>query len=208
VDWAAVPTANNDQTIAFGISTNGDGQAVVVGNLVGAATFGTLSLNNNSILTQSDAFVTKVKKAPIDADFTLTASFPSGSTAFYQLSAVPAVVTPSFWWEVSEIDLTTGAVVPGTTMTNPSNWWGAPFISNNTFPGYCCNPTASTGSGLFALGHKYRITRGTWGPCSPWNAVSKTVYMSLGARAGDPNALIVENNPMYMPQSQRRDQGN
>jgi hypothetical protein len=196
VAWATAPKVSDSQTTALGIATNGDGYAVITGGLTGSATFDAITLSNTGNAVPRDAFIAKMKKDPISSDFTLTASFPSGGGS-YQLSAIPSATPLGFWWEVSEIDITTGVVVSGTTMTNPSNWWVAPFITNNIFPGYCCNPTTSSGYGVFVIGHKYRITRGTWGPCSPWNSTSKTVYM--GNRAMGEKPLVVENYPSYTP---------
>ena len=67
------------------------------------------------------------------------------------------------------------------------DWWVVPYIASNTFPGY-----------TFKLGHKYRITRGTWGPCTPWSAVSKSIYLSTAPSDAGP-ALTVETDTTYRP---------
>lgn len=139
--------------------------------------------------------------APISADFTLTASNPSGNQTSYLVSATVASVPAgsSFAWEVCEVNPITGAVIPGTTMSNPPNWWTGSVVYNNTFPGYCCNTTPNTGNGTFLLGHKYRITRGTWGPCSDWTSVTKTVYMDIVMRTNGVMQPEIETITDYNP---------
>jgi hypothetical protein len=145
--------------------------------------------------------VTVTPSTPISSDFGLSATNPLGSTTQYTVTATVASVPAGsgFWWEVSEIDLSTGLVVPGTTMTNPSNWWDPSLYYTNPFPGYCCNPVPITGIGVFYLNHKYRVTRGTWGPCTPWEATSKSVYMCTGCRMADVAQLIVEDDAYAPP---------
>jgi len=116
----------------------------------------------------------------LDRDFTLTATLPAGNSSTYQLTATttPLPTGASFWWQVEEIDLVTGNVVPNTTVTNPAPWWSNP--TTNVFAGY--NGTATLGStssaGIFQQGHKYRIARGVWAQCNPWTSISHTVFMS------------------------------
>lgn len=178
VVWSTAPIVNRAENKAWGIATHGDGFAVIVGALSGNITFGTKSITNVPSTFVSDMYIAKLKKEPLNSDFSLTAVFPTGGGGLYQLSAIPAVIIPKFWWEVSEIDAV-GNVITGTTMTNPSNWWSSPFIANNVFPGYCCNQTTTTGNGIFTLGRKYKITRGVWSDCDPWISTTKIVYMSF-----------------------------
>lgn len=115
---------------------------------------------------------------PLISDFGLVGNLPAGSQTYIVTATVQTVPSgSSFWWEVSEIDRYTGQIVPNTTLTNPSSWWIQQLWYINTFPGYCCNPNISTGNGVFYYGHKYRITRGTWGPCSNWTSTTKTIYI-------------------------------
>lgn len=109
-----------------------------------------------------------------DPDFQLTATLPAGNSPTYQLTATAAPLQPgaSFWWRVEELDAVTGAVLPNTTETNPSAWWANP--TTNVFSGYYNN---SSPIGVFYQGHKYRVSRGTWSSCTPWSAVSKTVFL-------------------------------
>lgn len=140
---------------------------------------------------------------PISSDFTLSASNPAGSPTNYIVTASVASVPAGsgFYWEVSEINPVTNAVIPGTTMTNPSNWWGTALYYTNTFPGYCCNSTVTTGNGTFLLGHKYRVTRGTWGPCATWQSTTKTVYMNIGGKSSGTEGyyIEIEEDPTYNP---------
>ncbi len=120
----------------------------------------------------------------INSDFTLTATNPNGSNYNYLITAtVNNIPTGSgFYWNVCEVDVFSGNVVPNTCLENPSSWWNQSLWYTNTFPGYCCNANTTTGNGTFLLGHKYSITRGTWGECSSWNQTTKTVYMDTENR--------------------------
>jgi hypothetical protein len=115
----------------------------------------------------------------LSADFQLSATSSSGNAATYQLTATngPLGSGVGFWWMVEEIDVSTGAVVPNTTIINPSAWWANP--TTNVFSGYYNN---SSPIGLFYQGHKYRISHGVWNSCNPWLAVSKTVFMCNNCR--------------------------
>ncbi|MCW3077106.1 MAG: type sorting protein [Bacteroidetes bacterium] len=154
---------------------------------------------------------------PFNPDFALAGNTIIGNSTDFNITASPIVSTASFFWEISELDLVTSAIVPNTTMTNAQTWWYAPFIANNTFPGYNWNytnyaawPASSpmptppySGSGIPAkgvlkLGHKYRITRGTWGQCAPWASISKTIYLCSGCKTATGDAFIIENDS-YSP---------
>lgn len=153
----------------------------------------------------------------INPDFALAGSTIIGNSTDFNVTATPIVSTASFFWEISELDLVTSSVVPNTTMTNAQTWWYAPFIANNTFPGYNWNyanyalwPATSpmptppySGSGIPAkgvlkLGHKYRITRGTWSQCAPWSSISKSIYLCSGCKTVNGDAFIIENDS-YSP---------
>jgi len=156
-------------------------------------------INNARVAFLDDVSLSLVQGSPISSDFTLNGTNPSGSTTNYLVTANVASVPANsgFLWEVSEIDVNTGAVIPGTTMSNPSNWWNTSLWYTNTFPGYCCNSVPTTGNGTFLLNHKYRVTRGTWGPCNPWNATTKTVFMCTGCKTANSSDLIIEDDNTY-----------
>jgi hypothetical protein len=118
----------------------------------------------------------------VSADFQLSATSPSGNSTTYQVTATNAPLGNgvSFWWQVEEIDVVTGAVVPNMTVTNPSAWWANP--TTNVFSGYYNN---SSPIGVFYQGHKYRISHGVWNSCNPWIAVSKTVFMCITCRRSE-----------------------
>jgi hypothetical protein len=158
----------------------------------------------------------------LNPDFTLSGTTIVGNATDYRITATPVMTPPGFWWEISEVDVTTGSVIAGTTLTNNQTWWYAPFIASNAFPGYDYSSTTAplaTGystsapyatppytstsfpvlnPGKFKLGRKYRITRGVWGTCTPWTSISKTIYINSGLvkRSSDP--FIVEDDS-YSP---------
>lgn len=110
----------------------------------------------------------------LDPDFSLTATLGSGNASSFQVTANVATALPAnagFAWIVEEIDLVTGNVI-GTPMVNPSAWWSTPMT--NVFSGY-----------TFVTGHKYRITRGVWGPCNDWTPISKTVFLCNNCRSAE-----------------------
>jgi hypothetical protein len=115
----------------------------------------------------------------LDPDFTLNATLAGNSPTFtLNATSAPLPAGVGFAWTVEEIDAA-GNAITGKTMTNPSAWWANP--TSNNFSGYCCN-NASSPAGVFQQGHRYRITRGVWGSCNPWRAVSKTVFMCSNCR--------------------------
>jgi hypothetical protein len=158
-----------------------------------------------SYCKNSDLVTITVNPSPvISADFALTGSIPIGSTLYYIVTAnVLAVPAGSgFFWEISEID-NLGNVVPSTTITNPSNWWNPSLYFTNPFPGYDVPNTSFVntivGNGKFYLGHKYRITRGTWGPCTPYTTVSKEIYLCSGCKMANGQPGFIVENSSYAP---------
>src|SRR4051812_515901 len=53
----------------------------------------------------------------LDANFSVTASAPTGSPTFTVSATAAKNGSIWFFWEVSEINLNTGLVVPGTTLS-------------------------------------------------------------------------------------------
>ncbi|MDP3557078.1 MAG: T9SS type A sorting domain-containing protein [Bacteroidota bacterium] len=168
-------------------------------------------------LVSTTTTVTVLPTVVLDPNFTIGGDDISASD--YTIHAIPVSTPPGFWWEISEVDLATGTIVtPNTTMTNAQTWWYNPFTSNNTFPGYNHNylnyvawppsspiPTPPYGigttpaPGLLKLDHRYRITRGTWGDCTPWTTTSKSIYMCSGCKGSNGPTFIVENDPYSPP---------
>jgi Secretion system C-terminal sorting domain len=162
-----------------------------------------LASNTNHRLAFLDDVSLVPGNTPISPDFTLTATNPSGNQTSYIVTATVSSVPAGsgFAWEVTEVDVNTGAVIPGTSMGNPSNWWASNLYYTNSFPGYCCNTTPTTGNGTFLLGHKYRITRGTWGPCTAYTTVTKTVFMDIVMRTnGGAMQPVIETITDYKPE--------
>lgn len=177
-------------------------------------------------ITTSVITVTVLPAVTLTPDFVLSGTTIMGNPTDYRISAVPNALTswPSsnFWWEISEVDVATGTIpVLGKTMTNAQTWWYAPFITNNTFPGYNHNTTSAswpistpmspypspyTGSGYstnpppgtFGLGKRYRITRATFGDCLPWTTISKSIYICSGCKGNNGPTFIVEDDT-YSP---------
>lgn len=149
-------------------------------------TFGYLSANShttpNATQTKTSGLdnwcVTLIKApppAPLNPDFKLTATMNSGNATTFSLLAEPVDTSGKFWWKVIEIDAQGNEVGTALPEVNPPVWWNPPYITQNDF-------TTSGGStfgspGIFQQGKIYRVTRGMWGPCNPWKAISKTVFM-------------------------------
>jgi hypothetical protein len=127
----------------------------------------------------------------INPDFNLDCYHPLGSPNYVVTASINNVPEGSgFWWEVNEVDINTGNIIPNTTLTNPSSWWDETLKLNNSFPGYCCQTNVISGNGTFLYGHKYKITRGAWGPCSSWHSTTKYVYMGPDPKNGQEIKLI------------------
>lgn len=130
---------------------------------------------------------------PISSDFGLEGFHPAGSSTYIVTATVSNIPSGSgFLWEVSEVDVNTGAIIPNTTLSNPSSWWSQSLLYENTFPGYCCQSNITTGNGIFLYGHKYKITRGTWGPCSAYNSTTKYIYLGPDPKSSQ-EIKIIEN---------------
>lgn len=134
----------------------------------------------------------------INPDFTIQAIHVPGNTTYTvtaYVSSVPA--GSSFAWEVAEVDVY-GNVIPNTVLSNPPSWWNQSLLYVNPFPGYCCLPNVTQGNGTFYFGHRYRITRGTWGPCANWTSISKVVYIGPPTKSGS-NITTIELDTIYKP---------
>jgi hypothetical protein len=154
-------------------------------------------------------------------DFTLNfwAAAPNGGLYFY---ASPVVKDPfhdagnfGYAWYLEELDNNNQ---PRYLINNPSNWWTmapnptpplAPIMDRtnnffadfnpilNTYTGTVNSLPPTNFAGVFEIGKRYRITRGTWvnGFCN-WQQVSKTLYYApapLGKTSGaseDGNFII------------------
>lgn len=160
---------------------------------------------NPNYCKNADQVTITVNPSPvISSDFALTGTIPVGSSQYYIVTANVASVPAGsgFYWEISEID-SLGNVVPNTSVYNPSNWWDTSLYYTNTFPGYdvpISNFVNTTvGNGKFYLGHKYRITRGTWGPCTPFTTTSKEIYMCTGCKLVNGQSEFIVENSTYAP---------
>jgi hypothetical protein len=175
---------------------------------------------------------TTVTPLPNYTNFSLSSSQVPVTSPYYTAYATPTidpgtVTEPGFgwYWEVSEIDLSTGAIIPNSTVYNPNCWWlpttvnnfvgydnaatvynNTPFTGNNTGTafngpaGSCTNPTV----GHFKSGHKYRVTYATWSNACPWTQITATMYMCGGCRMANGSsaeveysALSYENTTLY-----------
>lgn len=141
--------------------------------------------------------ITKGPNNHLSSDFTLIATNPTGSLTHYIVTATVASVPPEtgFDWEVCEVNPITNAVIPGTCLNNPTSWWSPSLSLTNTFPGYCCNSSTTSGNGLFGLGKKYRVIRGTAGPCNPRTTTTKFVFMSNSGMIVSPDDEPVIEEP-------------
>ncbi len=102
VRWAGAPVANNNQTSAWGITTNGDGTAIVAGLTIGTTTFGATTLSSP---TNADAFVSKIGSGVLTISgtticsgftSTLTPSAPTGSGYTFNWYAAATGGSPLF----------------------------------------------------------------------------------------------------------------
>ena len=87
------------------------------------------------------------------------------TTTSFNITATP--VNPqihSFSWDVCEVDVTTGACIAGTLVSNPAAWTTPGAM---TFPGYVGTSTLSGASaGSFSVQKRYRITYSVFGLCT------------------------------------------
>ncbi|MBA3898605.1 MAG: T9SS type A sorting domain-containing protein [Bacteroidetes bacterium] len=143
----------------------------------------------------------------INPNFGLTAYAAPGNNNTYELTAtVASVPTGSgFAWRVSEIN-SSNQEISGTIMNNPSNWWNTSLYYSNPFPGYCCNGSQTTGKGVFIQqGKRYRIIRGTWGPCSEWNQTTKIVSVRTNLLSEDFEIDIEEDYDFQLSDEEIRE---
>ncbi len=147
------------------------------------------------ILT-SNVAVNTITSTALSPNFGITLNRPANSNTF-ELYAFPVSGSTNvdinnynitygsqvygYTWEVSEVTDATGAVVvPGTTMSNPPNWWNISIV--NQFPGYLANQSIYSTSifppavGNFLTCRYYKITRGVWGLCQPYTTYSDLIY--------------------------------
>ncbi len=111
----------------------------------------------------------------------------------------------SFWWTVQ--DLTSGSAAVGVSdWAHDYYWYKYPGVGfpSLTFEGYtgnantCSSTTTNSTPGIFLLGHKYRITRGTWN-CSGWHTESKTIMMEQNLRSAKNAQAVVTEDKSYKP---------
>ena len=213
------PTVNYTWTITGGTPSTYYGTSQTLA-ITWMASVGSISVQVDCAIPTVLSIVTT--PSALNPDFTLSGSTIAGNLTDYRITATPVMTPASFWWEVSEIDYTSGAVIAGTTVTNNQTWWYAPFIANNTFAGYdyssgtaplatgystsapyASPPYSSTSvpvmnPGKFKLGKKYRITRAVWGPCTAWTSISKTIYLNSGLTKRTSDPFVVEDDS-YAP---------
>lgn len=142
--------------------------------------------SNSHAVFLDDFDLHKINTA-ISSDFKLTGNYQGGTTYIVTAKVDNIPSGSGFWWQVCEIDKITNEVIPNTTLTNPSSWWSTNLLYTNTFPGYCCQSNITTGNGTFYYGHKYKITRGTWGPCAEWNSTTHSIYIGPST---DKNGIV------------------
>lgn len=96
-----------------------------------------------------------------------------------------------YFWEVSEIDAN-GNNIPGTTVTNPSQWWGQ---FPNTFNGYNGSSTlVGNMPGVFDISKSYRIIYGRWCECTGWNSYAHELIPNPRATITEPMLIIKKEN--------------
>ncbi len=214
------PTVNYTWTITGGTPSTYYGTSQTLA-ITWTASVGSISVQVDCSIPTVLSIVTI--PSALNPDFTLSGSTIAGNLTDYRITATPVMTPPAFWWEVSEIDYTSGAVVAGNTVTNNQTWWYAPFIASNGFPGYdysaataplatgysttapyASPPYSSTSvpvmnPGKFKLGKKYRITRAVWGPCTAWTSISKTIYLNSGATKRNSDPFVVEDDSYAPP---------
>lgn len=213
------PTVTYNWTVSGGTPSSYAGTSQTIA-ITWTASVGTISVQVGC--SKPTTLTVNTIPSTLNPDFTLSGSTIVGNTTDYRITATPVMTPPGFWWEISEVDVVSGSVIPGTTVTNNETWWHAPFITGNTFPGYDYSSTTAplaTGystsapyatppytstsfpvlnPGKFKLGKKYRITRGVWGPCLLWASISKTIYINSGLVKRNNDPFIVEDDA-YSP---------
>ncbi|HSY75564.1 MAG TPA: T9SS type A sorting domain-containing protein [Bacteroidia bacterium] len=122
-----------------------------------------------------------------DPSFSLSGNLPATGN-FFTVSAAPTMANTTItgygsgWaysWEV-DMENVTGAPIY-CTVVNPVNWQSA--LPTLAFPGYastntpsCSNSGATTGSGQFYVGYRYRVIRTIKSPCGIYTS-SKSIML-------------------------------
>ncbi len=144
-------------------------------------------------------------KYPIpDPSFSLSGNLPATGN-FFTVSAAPTMANTTItgygsgWaysWEV-DMENVTGAPIY-CTVVNPINWQSA--LPTLAFPGYgstntpsCSNSGATTGSGQFYVGYRYRVIRTIKSPCGIYTS-SKSIMLcsSCITMDGSPAFTVID----------------
>jgi hypothetical protein len=156
--------------------------------------------------------------APPNPAFTLTAIGSSSSPNFTVSATTPPLPSGAYFaWDVQQITSPGGTIIPGTDLSNPSQWWYSTDVPTTYFEGYCvpsCPGTnasnmggpwsssayASNHYGTFTKGNYYRITRGLWTNCIPWVSSSMVVYVCSSCKSENgEDVFIIEPDNSYHP---------
>lgn len=123
-------------------------------------------------------------------DFTYAVLSMDATTQTYSIQATPVAPLPDgceYFWEVCEtscpgscVDCNSGECVPGTKVSNPSQWWTG---GTTDFAGYNGTSTLSgTAPGVFQYGKRYMIKRGVYCDCNAWSESRWCFEYDPGAR--------------------------
>ncbi|MCA6362677.1 MAG: T9SS type A sorting domain-containing protein [Bacteroidetes bacterium] len=141
--------------------------------------------------------------------FTLTASATAGNP-YFTASATP-LINPgangiNYYWDIVEIDPSTGNEIANTKVYNPQCWWNAAgttsFQNYNYLTSYTSanngysNPAnfgCSATAGRFESNHTYRVTRATWTATCPWTAEVQLMMLCPTCRTNGAPELVVTN---------------
>ncbi len=120
-----------------------------------------------------DISLIQLERCPVESavfDFNTITPHPTVSGAI-GISATADIVPPCefVWWEICEIEMSTGNCKPNTKLNGV--WWD---VTTNFFGYTGTNIQGDTDvAGIFKAGKLYKITRGTWGECNSWISSSK-----------------------------------